>query len=98
MLKTAVMAPLERIQQELGMPMRQSILPQSDYGGGSKDYLSYSILGVLMREGQTGAVKKEAFAKTERGSKIFQLVRNYYLDPYLKGSYFFEQLHYYAQR
>ena len=25
---------------------------QSDYGGGSKDYLSYSILGLLMKEGQ----------------------------------------------
>lgn len=25
---------------------------QSDYGGGSKNYLSYSILGVLMREGK----------------------------------------------
>ncbi len=25
---------------------------RSDYGGGSKDYLSYSILGLLMREGQ----------------------------------------------
>ena len=25
---------------------------QSDYGGGSKDYLSYSILGILMKEGK----------------------------------------------
>lgn len=25
---------------------------QSDYGGGSKDYLSYSVLGILMREGR----------------------------------------------
>ena len=25
---------------------------QSDYGGGSKDYLSYSVLGLLMREGR----------------------------------------------
>lgn len=25
---------------------------QSDYGGGSKDYLSYSILGILMKEGR----------------------------------------------
>ena len=25
---------------------------QSDYGGGSKDYLSYSILGLLLREGK----------------------------------------------
>ncbi len=25
---------------------------RSDYGGGSKDYLSYSLLGILMREGR----------------------------------------------
>lgn len=25
---------------------------QSDYGGGSKDYLSYSIIGLLMKEGR----------------------------------------------
>lgn len=25
---------------------------QSDYGGGSKDYLAYSVLGLLMREGK----------------------------------------------
>ncbi|GAB4238045.1 MAG: hypothetical protein Kow00109_12270 [Acidobacteriota bacterium] len=25
---------------------------RSDYGGGSKDYLTYSILGLLMREGR----------------------------------------------
>lgn len=25
---------------------------QSDYGGGSKDYLSYSLLGLLMKEGR----------------------------------------------
>ena len=31
---------------------------QSDYGGGSKDYLSYSILGILMKEGR--------FSRTER--------------------------------
>ncbi|HCB42619.1 MAG TPA: hypothetical protein DEP56_05905 [Pseudomonas sp.] len=27
---------------------------QSDYGGGSKDYLSYSLLGLLMKEGRIG--------------------------------------------
>lgn len=26
---------------------------RSDYGGGSKDYLSYSILGLLKREGKS---------------------------------------------
>jgi hypothetical protein len=25
---------------------------RSDYGGGSKDYLSYSVIGILMREGK----------------------------------------------
>lgn len=25
---------------------------RSDYGGGSKDYLSYSLLGLLMRDGK----------------------------------------------
>jgi hypothetical protein len=25
---------------------------RSDYGGGSKDYLSYSVIGLLMREGR----------------------------------------------
>ena len=30
---------------------------RSDYGGGSKDYLSYSILGLLMREGRLSRVK-----------------------------------------
>ena len=25
---------------------------QSDYGGGAKDYLSYSVLGLLMKEGK----------------------------------------------
>jgi len=30
---------------------------RSDYGGGSKDYLSYSVLGILMREGKVERVK-----------------------------------------
>ncbi|MDM7860558.1 GIY-YIG nuclease family protein [Alteromonas sp. ASW11-36] len=39
---------------------------QSDYGGGSKDYLSYSILGVLMREGKIERnEKKKHVAKSE---------------------------------
>ncbi|WP_091244567.1 GIY-YIG nuclease family protein [Aquimonas voraii] len=29
---------------------------RSDYGGGSKDYLSYSLLGLLMREGKLARV------------------------------------------
>ncbi len=39
---------------------------QSDYGGGSKDYLSYSILGVLMKEGRIKRNdKKKHVAKSE---------------------------------
>jgi len=39
---------------------------QSDYGGGSKDYLSYSILGVLMKEGHIERNdKKKHIAKAE---------------------------------
>ncbi len=29
---------------------------RSDYGGGSKDYLSYSLLGILMREGKLARI------------------------------------------
>lgn len=32
---------------------------QSDYSGGSKDYLSWSLLGVLMREGKMARVDKK---------------------------------------
>lgn len=32
---------------------------QSDYGGGSKDYLSYSILGLLMKEGRLDRTEKK---------------------------------------
>lgn len=39
---------------------------QSDYGGGSKDYLSYSILGILMKEGRIErAERKRHVAKTK---------------------------------
>jgi len=39
---------------------------QSDYGGGSKDYLSYSILGILMKEGRLERnEKKNHVAKSE---------------------------------
>ena len=40
--------------------------PQSDYGGGSKDYLSYSILGILMKEARMERnEKKRHIAKSE---------------------------------
>ncbi|QDT97408.1 GIY-YIG nuclease family protein [Gimesia aquarii] len=39
---------------------------QSDYGGGSKDYLSYSVLGILMKEGRiVRDEKKTHIAKSE---------------------------------
>ena len=39
---------------------------QSDYGGGSKDYLSYSVLGILMKEGKmVRNEKKKHVAKYE---------------------------------
>jgi uncharacterized protein len=40
---------------------------RSDYGGGSKDYLSYSILGILMREGKLERSKsnKKHIARVE---------------------------------
>lgn len=31
---------------------------RSDYGGGSKDYLSYSVIGLLMREGKLARAAK----------------------------------------
>jgi hypothetical protein len=38
---------------------------RSDYGGGSKDYLSYSVLGILMREGklERAAISKKHIAR-----------------------------------
>jgi hypothetical protein len=38
---------------------------RSDYGGGSKDYLSYSVLGILMREGklERSAISKKHIAR-----------------------------------
>ncbi|KIO35387.1 GIY-YIG nuclease family protein [Shewanella sp. cp20] len=39
---------------------------QSDYGGGSKDYLSYSVLGILMKEGRMARnERKKHVAKSE---------------------------------
>ena len=40
---------------------------RSDYGGGSKDYLSYSILGILLREGKLERSKssKKHIARVE---------------------------------
>lgn len=39
---------------------------QSDYGGGSKDYLTYSLLGLLMKEGRIERTeKRKHVAKSE---------------------------------
>ena len=39
---------------------------QSDYGGGSKDYLSYSVIGLLMKEGRLQrTVNRKHVAKGE---------------------------------
>ena len=40
---------------------------RSDYGGGSKDYLSYSLLGLLMREGklERSATTRKHLARVE---------------------------------
>jgi hypothetical protein len=40
---------------------------RSDYGGGSKDYLSYSVLGILMREGklERSATNKKHVARVQ---------------------------------
>jgi hypothetical protein len=40
---------------------------RSDYGGGSKDYLSYSVLGILMREGklERSKINKKHVARVE---------------------------------
>ena len=37
---------------------------QSDYGGGSKDYLSYSVLGILMKEGRIERKEKKNHVAT----------------------------------
>jgi len=39
---------------------------QSDYGGGSKNYLSYSVLGLLMREGKVKRLDDKKHVATVR--------------------------------
>ena len=39
---------------------------QSDYGGGSKDYLSYSVLGLLMKEGKIERTKSGKHISTNK--------------------------------
>ena len=44
----------------------QSLLGlRSDYGGGSKDYLSFSVLGILMRDGK---VRRESGSRKHLAS------------------------------
>ncbi len=39
---------------------------QSDYGGGSKNYLSYSLLGILMRDGKIKRLQNKKHVATVR--------------------------------
>ena len=53
LLKEAVLEFAKANQKGVSNSDTASLLGlRSDYGGGSKDYLSYSILGLLMREGK----------------------------------------------
>lgn len=52
LLKTAVLEFVKANTNGVSNAATASILGlRSDYGGGSRDYLSYSILGLLMRDG-----------------------------------------------
>ncbi|MSQ40361.1 MAG: GIY-YIG nuclease family protein [Dehalococcoidia bacterium] len=53
LLKNAVLEFAKVNPKGITNPEAASLLGlRSDYGGGSKDYLSYSIIGILMREGK----------------------------------------------
>jgi len=61
LLKVAVLELVRANSDGVGNATVASLLGlRSDYGGGSHDYLSYSILGILMRE---GLVKRDQFKK-----------------------------------
>jgi hypothetical protein len=53
LLKEAVLEFAKANQKGISNSETASLLGlRSDYGGGSKDYLSYSVIGLLMREGK----------------------------------------------
>ena len=53
LLKEAVMELAKANRKGISNSDTASLLGlRSDYGGGSKDYLSYSVIGILMREGK----------------------------------------------
>ena len=53
LLKDAILELAKANQRGITNSETASILGlRSDYGGGSKDYLSYSVIGLLMREGR----------------------------------------------
>jgi hypothetical protein len=53
LLKEAVLELAKANQRGISNSDTASLLGlRSDYGGGSKDYLSYSVIGLLMREGK----------------------------------------------
>lgn len=55
LLKSAVLEFAQANPQGVTNSETASLLGlRSDYGGGSKDYLSYSLLGLLMRDGKMG--------------------------------------------
>lgn len=64
LIKSAVMELAKANPEGIGNADAAKYLGlQSDYGGGSKDYLSYSILGLLMKEGCLERVERKHMAK-----------------------------------
>jgi hypothetical protein len=60
MLKDAVLElSIANVDGVTNSDVAHSLGLQSDYLGGSKDYLSWSILGILMREGRLKRVDKK---------------------------------------
>jgi hypothetical protein len=60
MLKEAVLELAQANAEGVRNPeVMKSLGLQSDYAGGSKDYLCWSLLGLLMREGRMARVDKK---------------------------------------
>jgi hypothetical protein len=68
MLKEAVLEFVKANPNGVSNAETASLLGlRSEYGGGSKDYLSYSVLGILMREGKVarGAASRRHIATVQ---------------------------------
>jgi hypothetical protein len=68
LLKDAVLELAKANPKGIANSETASILGlRSDYGGGSKDYLSYSVIGLLMRDGRLARDKgsKKHLARVE---------------------------------